>query len=58
MITKEALIAEIERVQPQDMETVFKIIKAFTLSTEDLLKIGNTTLPETTDSAKKKQEMP
>ena len=36
MMTKEALIAEIERVQPQDMETVFKLIQVFTLSTKEL----------------------
>lgn len=36
MMTKEILIAEIERVQPQDMETVFKLIQVFTLSTQDI----------------------
>ena len=36
MVTKEALIAEIERVQPQDMETVYKLIQVFTLSTQDI----------------------
>ncbi len=36
MMTKEALIAEIERVQPKDMETVFKLIQVFTLSTQDI----------------------
>lgn len=36
MMTKETLIAEIGRVQPQDMETVFKLIQVFTLSTHDI----------------------
>ena len=35
MVTKEALIAEIERVQPQDIETVYKLIQVFTLSTKE-----------------------
>ena len=36
MITKEALIAEIEHIPPKDMETVYKLIQVFTLSTQDI----------------------
>ena len=40
MITKELIKAEIDRVPMKDIETVYKLIKVFTLSTDDLLKIA------------------
>jgi len=42
MITKEALIAEIEHIPPKDMETVYKLIQVFTLSAKDFETDGNT----------------
>ena len=38
MITKELLKAEIDHIPMKDVETVYKLIRVFTLSTEDALK--------------------
>ena len=38
MITKELIKAEIDHIPMKDVETVYKLIRVFTLSTDDLLK--------------------
>ncbi len=43
MITKEAVIAEIDQIPPKDLETVYKLIKVFTRSTQDLLQAADNT---------------
>ena len=37
MITKELVKAEIDHIPMKDVETVYKLIRVFTLSTDDLL---------------------
>ncbi len=49
MITKELIKAEIDHIPLKDMETVYKLIKVFTLSTEDILNADKTrTQPDDT----------